>query len=644
MQVTLPDGTPLQLEDGATGADAARAIGEGLARAALAIRQNGALKDLSAPLEDGRPIEIVTPKSPDALWLIRHDAAHVLATAVIELYPGTKVSIGPPIEDGFYYDFEFPDGVKVGEEDLPRIEEEMRRHVKADEAFERADVPAGEALERFTREEQDYKVELIQDLVRDEGVETVSLYRNGPFTDLCRGPHGPTTKRIKAFKLTSIAGAYWRGDENRQMLTRIYGTAFLSKEDLDAHLEMLEQARARDHRKLGRELGLFMLSDLSPGSPFWLPNGTHIWNELTSLWRTTNVERGYIEVRTPILYDVELWKQSGHWHVYRDNMYFTDVEERPMGLKPMNCPAHTQIYKRDLRSYRDLPIRYAEQGLVHRHEPSGTLHGLLRVRHITQDDAHVFCTEDQIEEEVLRCLDFGFHIYDIFGFEPRLELSTRPEKRVGDDDMWDRAEAALARALDGRGLEYDLNEGDGAFYGPKIDLHMTDSLKRSWQLGTVQLDYYMPEQFDLTYTGADNTEHRPVMIHRALLGSFERFIGILIEHYAGELPLWLAPQQALVLPIADRHLDYAREVERRLRDAGIRAEVDDRTESVGRKIRDGELRKVPLMLVVGDKEQEAGEVSVRRHRDGDQGARPVADVIDAMRVEIDGRRAILASE
>ena len=644
MQVTLPDGSPLELEDGATGADAARAIGEGLARAALAIRQNGALKDLSAPLEDGKPIEIVTAKSPDALELIRHDAAHVLATAVIELYPGTKVSIGPPIEDGFYYDFEFPEGVKVGEEDLPKIEEAMRRHVKADEAFERTDIPAGDALERFTREEQDYKVELIQDLVRDEGVETVSLYRNGPFTDLCRGPHGPTTKRIKAFKLTSVAGAYWRGDENRQMLTRIYGTAFLSQEDLEAHLEMLEQARARDHRRLGKELGLFMLSDLSPGSPFWLPNGTHIWNELTTLWRQTNVDRGYIEVRTPILYDTELWKQSGHWHVYRDNMYFTDVEERPMGLKPMNCPAHVQIYKRDLRSYRDLPIRYAEQGLVHRHEPSGTLHGLLRVRHITQDDAHVFCTEEQIEEEVLRCLDFGFYIYDLFGFEPRLELSTRPEKRVGSDDMWGRAEAALARALESRGLAYDLNEGDGAFYGPKIDLHMTDSLKRSWQLGTVQLDYYMPEQFELTYTGADNAEHRPVMIHRALLGSFERFIGILIEHYAGELPLWLAPRQALVLPIADRHLDYAREVARQLAEAGIRADVDDRTESVGRKIRDGELRKVPLMLVVGDKEQEAGQVSVRRHREGDQGARAVSEVVDSIRVEIESRRAILASE
>jgi threonyl-tRNA synthetase len=462
-------------------------------------------------------------------------------------------------------------------------------------------------------------------------VESVSLYRNGPFLDLCRGPHGPSTKRIKAFKLTSVAGAYWRGDASRQMLTRIYGTAFLSKEQLEEHLHRLEQARERDHRKLGRELELFMLSDVSPGMPFWLPKGTHLWNELTKLWRSSNVERGYTEVRTPILYDVDLWKQSGHWEVYRDHMYFTDVEDKPMGLKPMNCPAHIQIYKRDLHSYRDLPIRYAEQGLVHRHEPSGTLHGLLRVRSITQDDAHVFCTEDQIAEEVGHCLDFGYFIYDQFGFSPRLELSTRPEKRVGSEEMWDKAEAALKTALEDRGMAYDLNEGDGAFYGPKIDLHMTDAIGRSWQLGTVQLDYYMPERFELAYTGADNAEHRPVMIHRALMGSFERFIGILIEHYAGEFPLWLTPVQAAVLPIADRHLDYAREVAEELRQAGLRVEVDDRSESVGRKIRDAELRKVPYMLVVGDEEQGAGQVAVRRHTEGDVGGMTVGEF---------GRRAL----
>jgi threonyl-tRNA synthetase len=637
MKVTLPDGSPLELPDGATGADAARAIGEGLARAALGVRQNGDLRDLDAPLAEG-PVEIVTAKDPDALWLIRHDAAHVLATAVMELYPGVKISIGPPIDDGFYYDFEFPEGVKVSDEDFERIEQKMREHIAADEHFERTDVPVEEAIERFRAEGQDYKVELIEDLVRDQGVQTVSLYRNGPFTDLCRGPHGPGTKRIKAFKLTSVAGAYWRGDAARQMLTRIYGTAFLSKEDLAEHLRRLEEARARDHRKLGRELSLFMLSDLSPGSPFWLPNGTHIWNELTDLWRSTNVERGYTEVRTPILYDVDLWKRSGHWDVYRDHMYFTEVEGRTMGLKPMNCPAHCQIYKHELRSYRDLPIRLAEQGLVHRHEPSGTLHGLLRVRHITQDDAHVFCTEDQIEEEALRCLDFGFYIYEQFGLKPRLELSTRPEKRVGTDEMWDKAEAALRRTLESNGLEYDLNEGDGAFYGPKIDAHITDAIGRSWQLGTVQLDYYMPERFELAYTGADNADHRPVMIHRALMGSFERFIGILIEHYAGEFPLWLAPVQAIVLPISDRHLDYARLVADQLREAGLRVQVDERSESIAKKIREAEVLKVPYMLVVGDAEQEAEAVAVRRHREGDLGSQPLAEFAERARHEIADRR------
>jgi threonyl-tRNA synthetase len=635
VNVTLPDGTDLELADGATGADAAATIGAGLARAAVAVRQNGEVRDLGRPLKAGEPLEILTPASDGALDVIRHDAAHVLAAAVMELYPGVKISIGPPIANGFYYDFEFPEGVTVSDADFERIEARMRAHIKADEPFVREDVSVQEALERFRGEGQDYKVELIEDLVRDADpahpLETVSLYTNGPFTDLCRGPHAPSTKRIKAFKLQSVAGAYWRGDASRQQLTRIYGTAFFSKEDLAAHLEQLEQARARDHRKLGKELGLFMFSELSPGSPFWQPAGMVIWNELTKLWREENRRRGYREVKTPILYDVELFKQSGHWDTYREHMYFTDVEDRAMGLKPMNCPAHIQLFKDDRRSYRDLPIRYSEQGLVHRHEPSGTLHGLLRVRHITQDDAHIFCTDEQIRDEVIGCLDFGFFLYDLFGFEPRLELSTRPEKRIGSDEMWDRAEAALQGALDARGLSYEINEGDGAFYGPKIDLHMTDSLGRSWQLGTVQLDYSMPERFGLAYTGADDAEHRPVMIHRALLGSFERFIGILIEHYAGEFPLWLAPVQAIVLPIVDRHADAAAAVLAALTDAGLRAELDDRTESVGRKIRDAELRKVPYMLVVGDREAESDPthptVAVREHRRGDTGSVPVAELV-----------------
>src|SRR3954454_8085877 len=640
MRVPLPDGSVRELPDGSTGADLAADIGPGLARAALAIRvlngetdkrdgtayDEGRIRDLAQPLEDGQAVEIVTARAGDgdALKLLRHDIAHVLAEAVLELYPGTKVSIGPPIADGFYYDFQFPDGVTINEGDFEKIEAQMRKHVKAAEPFERSEMAAGEAIERYLREKQPYKVELIEDLVRNQGVETVGIYTNGDFRDLCRGPHAPDTSRAKAFKLTSVAGAYWRGDANRQMLTRIYGTAFATKDELQEHLQRLEEARKRDHRKLGKELQLFMFSELSPGSPFWFPNGMAIWNELTKLWRKENAERGYREVKTPILYSSELFKRSGHWHVYGENMYFTDVEGDQQALKPMNCPAHTQLYDSQRRSYRELPIRYSEQGLVHRHEPSGTLHGLLRVRHITQDDAHIFCTEDQIEEEVVRCLEFGFAIYERFGFEPRLELSTRPEKRIGTEEMWDRAEAALQKALDNRGLVYEVNEGDGAFYGPKIDLHMTDAIGRSWQLGTVQLDYVMPERFDLTYTGADNAEHRPVMIHRALMGSFERFIGMLVEHYAGEFPVWLAPVQAIVLPVADRHLDYAREVQSAL--SGFRVDVDERTESIGRKIREAELRKVPYMLVVGDREAAGRPVSLRRHKEGDLGSLSLDDM------------------
>ncbi len=628
--VSLPDGKALELPDGATGADAAAAIGPGLARAALAVEVRGEtpeVRDLARPLPDGASIAILTARSegPEPLRLIRHDAAHVLASAVMELYPGVKISIGPAIEQGFYYDFEFPDGVSVSEADFPAIEDRMRAHVKAAERFEREDVSVADARARFAAAQQDYKVELIDDLVRAAestpggdggGLETVSLYTNGPFTDLCRGPHAPSTKTVGAVRLQSVAGAYWRGDSTRTMLTRIYGTAFFSKGDLEEHLERLEQARARDHRKLGRELELFQFSELTPGAPLWKPAGMVVWNALTELWREENRARGYEEVKTPILFDVDLFKQSGHWEKYRENMYFTEVEERPMGLKPMNCPAHIQIYKDARHSYRELPVRYSEAGLVHRHEPSGVLHGLLRVRHITQDDAHIFCTEEQVQEEVVECLRFGFHLYELFDFKPRLELSTRPAQRIGSEEMWDRAEAALEGALEAEGLAYEVNPGDGAFYGPKIDLHMTDSIGRSWQLGTVQLDYSMPERFDLAYTGADNAEHRPVMIHRALMGSFERFIGILIEHYAGELPLWLAPVQAIVLPVSDRFNRYGASVQARLREAGLRCELDARGESVGRKVRDAELRRIPHMLVVGEHEERESTVAVRERRTG----------------------------
>ncbi|MEA2392229.1 MAG: threonyl-tRNA synthetase [Solirubrobacteraceae bacterium] len=621
MKVTLPDGTALELPDGATGADAAAAIGPGLARAALAVRQNGELRDLARPLVPDQPLEVVTDRSgQDALDLIRHDAAHVLAAAVTELYPGVKISIGPPIENGFYYDFDFPDGVSLSDADFEGIEARMREHIAADEPFVREDVPVAQALERFRAAGEDYKVELIEDLVRDQGVDTVSLYTNGPFTDLCRGPHAPTTKRIGAVKLQSVAGAYWRGDAERQMLTRVYGTAFFKQSELDEFLERLEQARARDHRKLGRELELFAFSPVSPGSAFWLPRGTALFNQLVALNRRMQEERGYVEVQTPLLYESHLWETSGHWGKYKDNIFVAEYEDREFGLKPMNCPGHCHLFGLQHWSYRDLPVRYAEPGHLHRREPSGTLHGLLRVRHFIQDDAHIFCTEDQIQDEVARCLEFGFEVYRRFDFPVHVELSTRPENRLGDDALWDQAEGALAQALEQQGLAYTVNEGDGAFYGPKIDLHMTDSLGRSWQLGTVQLDYNLPERFDLTYTGADNAEHRPVMIHRALFGSFERFIGILLEHTGGELPLWLTPVQAIALPIADRHNQAAERVVTRLRERGLRAELDDRTESVGRKIRDAELRKVPYMLVVGDREAEERAVALRRHGEGDEGS------------------------
>jgi threonyl-tRNA synthetase len=640
MDYLLPDGTVLSLPDGATGADAAGAIGAGLARAALAIKVDGETRDLSRPLPtdgEGR-IEIITERSgPEALELIRHDTAHVLAAAMLELYPGVKISIGPPIENGFYYDFDFPDGVSLSDADFPAIEAKMREHIKADERFVREDVSVAAALERFRGEQQDYKVELIEDLVRNQQVETVSLYTNGPFTDLCRGPHAPGTKRIKAFTLQSVAGAYWRGDAAKAMLTRVYGTAFFSKTDLEEYLERLERARANDHRRLGPQLGMFAFSDAATGSAFWFPPGTEVFNELVKLSREMGRPRGYSEVKTPILFDRSLWETSGHWEKYREHMFVTESEDKAMAIKPMNCPGHCQLYSLRRHSYRDLPVRYSEPGPLHRNEPSGTLHGLLRVRHFTQDDGHIFCTEEQIQDEVAGVLEFAFATYAVFGVDVRLELSTRPEQRIGSDELWDRSEAALKAALESQGLEYDLNEGDGAFYGPKIDMHMTDSLGRSWQLGTCQLDYNFPLRFGLTYTGADNAEHQPVMIHRALMGSYERFIGILIEHYGGELPVWLAPLQAIVLPIADRHNEYAESVRAALIVAGARVELDDRTESVKRKIRDAELRKIPYMLVVGDREQENAEVGLRAHRHGDAGAISVADFTARLTSEIENR-------
>ncbi len=617
LEVKLPDGSSLELEPGATGADAAAAIGPGLAKAALAVKVDGELRDLSAPLAGGESIEIVTEKSPEALELLRHDAAHVLAESVLDLWPEAKISIGPPIADGFYYDIEFPDSGRPGPEDLPRIEERMAEHVKADEPFERRELPAAEAIELFRAQDQDYKVELIADLVRDEGAETVSLYRNGPFEDLCRGPHGPSTGRIGAFKLTSLAGAYWRGDENRQMLTRIYGTAFLDRKQLEEHLERLEQARARDHRRLGPELDLFMLREEAPGMPFWLPQGTVLLGLIEDEVRKQLANRGYHEIKTPQILDEELWHRSGHWDNYKENMYFVEPAEREGG-----------------GSYRELPLRLAEFGLCSRYEREGVLHGLLRVRAFTQDDAHIFCTLDQVTGEVESVCDAIDQLYARFGFDDvRVELSTRPEKSIGTDEQWERAEASLREVLELQGRDYELSPGEGTFYGPKIDFHITDALGRSWQCGTCQLDFQMPERFELTYTGADNAEHTPVMIHRALLGSVERFVGVLIEHYAGRFPLWLAPTQAIILPVADRHNGYAAEVADELQAAGVRCRVDERSESVGKKIRDAELARAPYMLVVGDREQEAGTLAVRSHEQGDLGAMPSAELVDKIRSE-----------
>jgi len=629
--VKLPDGTPLELAEGATASDAAAAIGPGLARAALAARVDGELRDLSTPLPDAAEISLLTDRDPEALELIRHDAAHVMAEAVQELYPGTKVSIGPPIESGFYYDFEFPEDVRVTDADLERIEEAMRAHIKADEEFSRRDVPVSEAIEIFREQGEDYKVELIEDLVSQEGVETVSLYRNGPFEDLCRGPHGPSTGRIKAIKLSSIAGAYWRGDESRQMLTRIYGTAFFSKQDLDAHLERIEQARERDHRRLGPQLGLFMLREEAPGMPFWLPHGTTLLRLIEAEVQEQLRKRGYEEIKTPHVMDVELWHRSGHWDNYRENMYFTESGDREYSLRPMNCPGACLVFGSERHSYRELPLRLAEFGQVSRAEREGVLHGLLRVRAFTQDDAHVYCTPEQVVGEVTEVIAAIDELYERFGFEDvRVELSTRPEKSIGTAEQWELAEEALRAALETQGREYQLNPGDGAFYGPKIDFHVTDALGRSWQCGTCQVDFFMPERFDLSYTDPDDEQQRPVMIHRALLGSMERFAGILIEHYAGRFPAWLAPLQAAVLPVADRHVEYARRVAAELREAGVRVAVDERSESVGKKIRDAELARSPYMLVVGDRERDAGAVAVRSHAEGEVGAMAVAEFADRL--------------
>ena len=554
--------------------------------------------------------------------MLRHSAAHLLAEAARRLYPGTKVAIGPPIENGFYYDFEFPE--PVGEEALERLEEEVQREIAEGRTFERREIDRAEARSYFEEQGEPYKVELV-----DTAEGDISLYEQGDFVDLCRGPHLQNSKPIKAVKLTSLAGAYWRGDETKPQLTRVYGTAFYDPKDLEEYLHRLEEARRRDHRRVGRELELFDFSDLAPGMPFWHPRGMVIWNALEDLRRRENLRRGYAEIRTPQLYDAELWRTSGHWEKYKDSMFTLEAEGREFGLKPMNCPGHCLLYSQGSHSYRNLPLRLAEAGNLHRNELSGTLHGLLRVRHFVQDDAHVFCTDEQIHEELLACLEFAYFIYDLFELDIRVELSLRPDNKLGTDEEWDFAEDALRKALAARGVDYTESEGEGSFYGPKIDLHMTDSLGRSWQLGTVQLDLQMPKRFGLTYAGADNAEHTPAMIHRALLGSIERFVGILIEHTGGDLPLWLAPEQVRILPVADAHRGGAEEIAEELRAAGFRADATAPDETLGKRIRAAEVEKIPYVVVYGDRESR--DSLALRHRHGEQSTVSLDALLDELR-------------
>ncbi len=631
MKVVLPDKSELELPAGATGLDAARAIGPKLAEQAVLVRVDGQVQDLRTPLGDGDEIQLLTTRDtqdPDALAVLRHSSAHLLAEAVRRLYPGVKIAIGPPIENGFYYDFDFPEPLR--EEDLERIEAEIKREISEGRHWERSEISRDEAKTRFAAEGEPYKVELVDTADGDISLYTQSHDGSDDFTDLCRGPHLQNSKPIKALKLTHLAGAYWRGDSTKPQLTRIYGTAFYSQEDLDAYLERLEEARRRDHRRLGVELDLFHLSEASPGSPFWHPKGMVVWNELEDLRRRENAKRGYAEVKTPLIYDKSVWETSGHWEKFRDNMFLVagEGEEPHAGLKPMNCPGHMLLFGSQLRSYRDLPIRYAESSTLHRNELAGTLHGLLRVRHVTQDDAHIFCTEEQVPGEIDGCIEYAKTLYELFEVVPHAELSTRPENRLGSDEEWDRAEGILQEALERHGIPYVIGEGEGTFYGPKIDLHMDDALGRSWQMGTIQADAQMPKRFGLTYMGADNTEHTPVVIHRALLGSLERFVGILTEHYAGAFPFWLAPVQVRVLPVGDAHLDAARTLVLRLLEAGYRAEVAEPSETIGKRIRAAELEKIPFTVVYGDRE--SNESLAVRDRGGEQSELSLASFVDRL--------------
>ncbi|MFZ5942476.1 MAG: threonine--tRNA ligase [Bacillota bacterium] len=634
IKITLPDGSVREYDvQSITPLDVAVDISKGLAKKALAAKVNNKLTDLNFPIQKDSQVSIITFEEKEGQDVFRHSSSHILAEAVQNLFPGTKLGIGPAIKDGFYYDFDSEH--KFTPQDLEKIEQEMERIIKEDYKFVKKELVRSEAIKFFQNRGENYKIELIEDLPEDA---VITIYQQGNFVDLCAGPHLPCTGHIKAPKLLSVAGAYWRGSEKNKMLQRIYGTSFPKKSELDEYLFCLEEAKRRDHRKIGQELELFTIMDEGPGFPFFYPKGMIIRNELENYWRRLHNEWGYQEIKTPIILNRELWERSGHWQNYKENMYFTEIDESDFAIKPMNCPGAMLVYNSKLHSYRDLPLRLCEMGLVHRHELSGVLHGLMRVRAFTQDDSHIFMLPSQITLEVVGVINLIDSVYRLFGFEYHVELSTKPEKAMGSDEMWEKATNALETALKEKGMKYIVNEGDGAFYGPKIDFHLKDSLGRTWQCGTIQLDFQMPEKFDLNYVGEDGDKHRPVMVHRVAFGSIERFIGILTEHYAGAFPTWLSPVQVKVLPITSKHVAYGQEVFSALENAGIRVELDDRNEKIGYKIREAQLQKIPYMLIVGDKEAEEKTVGLRKRGEGDLGAIALDTLIASIKDEIAGKK------
>ncbi len=629
MIITLKDGTKKEYSQPMSVIEIAKDLSEGLARMAAVGEVDGEIVDLRHVVDKDCTLNIHTVSDPEGLAAYRHTTSHIMAQAIKRLYPDTKLAIGPSIADGFYYDLDRE--TPFSTEDLEKIEAQMKKIVKEDLPIERFTKPRAEAIAFMKERQEPYKVELIEDLPEDS---EISFYQQGEFIDLCAGPHLMSTKPVKAFKLTSLAGAYWRGNEHNKMLTRIYGTAFPKKAELDEYLTMLEEAKKRDHRKLGRELGLFMMHDAGPGFPFFLPKGMILKNTLLDYWHELHTKNGYQEISTPVMLNRSLWETSGHWDHYKNNMYTTVIDEQDFAIKPMNCPGGILVYQSEPRSYRDLPLRMGELGLVHRHEKSGQLHGLMRVRCFTQDDAHIFMTPEQIKDEIKGVARLIDEVYSLFGFKYHVELSTRPEDSMGSDEDWEMATDGLRSALDDLGLDYVVNEGDGAFYGPKIDFHLEDSIGRTWQCGTIQLDFQLPLRFNLEYTGADGEKHRPIMIHRVAFGSIERFIGILIEHFAGAFPTWLAPVQVKVLPISDKYIEYGEKVLNALKDAGIRAEIDTRSEKIGYKIREAQTQKVPYMLIAGAKEEEENLVAVRSRKDGDQGQKALDTFIAEIKEEI----------